>query len=171
MTRTPVECPREQDVLDAIAACRWPDRCDADLRAHVERCPVCADLAAVASALGEERDRWWERAELPSASLVWWRAELRARAEAARVVSRPVVAAQVVGVAILVAVAVAWLAAMPAAWSWPPLVEHGWQALATALAGMPTSAQAMPGVRWALWVAAGAGLVAVPAALYLGFRD
>lgn len=88
------ECEREQEVLDAAATGRWPDRADADLRTHVASCAICADLAEIAPLFVEDRDAAWEQADVPSASAVWWRAQLRARRDAAERATRPVVLVQ-----------------------------------------------------------------------------
>lgn len=85
------ECAREQDVLDAAATGRWPDRVDAELRAHVAGCAVCSDLAAVAPLFVADRDAAWDQADVPSASSVWWRTQMRVRREAAEQVTRPLV--------------------------------------------------------------------------------
>ena len=58
-TVTFVDCPREQDVIDALTTEQWPDRCDEDLRRHVAACEGCRDLIAVVAPLG---DSWTERA-------------------------------------------------------------------------------------------------------------
>lgn len=109
----PVECAHEQDVLDAIAAGRWPARCDDALRAHVAACRLCADLAAVAAPLRTAGDQLWEAAHVPSAGTVWWRAQVRARREAAREAARPVAVAGALGyaVALLLLGGLAWLSA------------------------------------------------------------
>ena len=52
MTRA--ACPHEVDVVDAIVAGRYPSRVDAGLRAHVEACPTCADIAFVAPTLRDD---------------------------------------------------------------------------------------------------------------------
>ena len=88
------ECVREQDVLDAAATGRWPDRVDPELRAHVDACAVCADVAEVAPLFIAERDAAWEQADLPPASAVFWRAQLRVRREAAEQAARPMVLVQ-----------------------------------------------------------------------------
>jgi hypothetical protein len=86
-----IDCPREQDVFDAIASRRWPHRADAALRDHVAACPVCADLADVAAPLAlEQHIAWDEAVDLPPADVVYWRAQVRARAEAARRASLPI---------------------------------------------------------------------------------
>jgi hypothetical protein len=85
------ECAREQDVLDAAATGRWPDRVDADLRAHVAECAVCADVAEIAPVFVADRDAAWEQADVPSAGRVWWRARMRVRREAAAQAAQPMV--------------------------------------------------------------------------------
>ena len=113
------ECVREQDVLDAVTAGRWParssNRIDAELRDHIEGCPVCQDVASVFAAISEDREQAWEEGVVPAASVVWWRAQIRAREEAARAAARPIAIAQGVAVSSLVAVA---LALVPFALPW-----------------------------------------------------
>lgn len=109
----PVECAHEQDLLDAVAAGRWPARCEESLREHVASCGVCADLADIAAPLRNAGDQLWESVRVPSAGTVWWRAQVRARREAAREAARPVAIAHAIGYAVvLVALgALVWLAA------------------------------------------------------------
>jgi hypothetical protein len=113
------ECVREQDVLDAVSAGRWPvrrsDRIDAELRDHIEGCPVCQDVASVFAAISDDRELAWKEAVVPPASVVWWRAQIRAREEAARAAGRPIAIAQGVAVGGLVAAA---LALVPFAFPW-----------------------------------------------------
>lgn len=101
-----IDCTREQDVLDAVAAGRWPERCDAELQEHIRLCRICQDVAVVSAALSEERNVAWESATVPPSSLVWWSAQIRAREEAARVAGRPIALAQGVALICLLAVAV-----------------------------------------------------------------
>ena len=90
---TAPECARETEIVDAIAAGQWPDAAPAALRAHAASCPICADLALAASALHDDAAVANQAPmALPSAGQVWWRAELRARHEAAQLVQRPVLA-------------------------------------------------------------------------------
>jgi hypothetical protein len=111
-----IECAREQDVLDAITAGRWPERCDAELKAHVDGCGICQDLAAVFVAISEDRDTASESAVVPPASIVWWRSQIRAREEAARTAERPILVAQGVAVVSLLAIGLALVpVALPAA--------------------------------------------------------
>ena len=83
------ECARETDVVDAVTSGRWPERADAGLRAHVAGCAICADVAEVARALQEDHETAWREARIPSSARVWWRAEMRARQEAARKAAQP----------------------------------------------------------------------------------
>lgn len=119
---TPTECLREADVLDEIGAGRWPEAAPAALREHVASCPVCADLALVASGLHADGDA--ARVDiasipLPSAGQVWWRAELRARQEKAVLAQRPIAAVQIVAaVTLLLAIGSGVWAVAPGAWAW-----------------------------------------------------
>jgi hypothetical protein len=106
------ECPREADVLEAVAFGRWPNHAG-DLVAHAAACPVCADLVDVASALQSDRRAACREAHVPAAGMVWWRATIRARADAARTATQPISVAQ--GVAGACAVGIA-CAAAGAAW-------------------------------------------------------
>jgi len=84
----------EQDIVEAIATGRWPPACDAALAAHAADCDVCRDVVMVAVALREDDFCARHEARVPSAGLVWWRATIRARAEATRVAERPMTVAQ-----------------------------------------------------------------------------
>jgi len=83
------ECPREQDVINAIVTGRWPHQCDETLTAHAAECRVCKELVDVASVFRLERDGLHDEVSVPSAGQVWWRAAIRARLEASRQVARP----------------------------------------------------------------------------------
>src|SRR6188768_22628 len=91
-------CPHEQDVLDLVAIGQWPARADASLVAHAEACETCRDLASVAGAIVESRDAL-PATHVPDASVVWYRAQVRARLDAARRAGRPMLFAQMAAVA------------------------------------------------------------------------
>lgn len=84
-------CDREIEVLRTVQAGRWPEASDPDLCAHVAGCTACGEVALVACAL-LEADTWTgtEAHPLPQASLVWWKAQLRARREAVERASEPI---------------------------------------------------------------------------------
>lgn len=84
-------CDREIEVLRAVQAGRWPEAIDPALRAHAAQCTVCTEVVLVACALLGDIGMGAETHPLPSASLVWWKAQLRARREAVERASEPIV--------------------------------------------------------------------------------
>ena len=100
-----VECPRESEVLTMVVTRQWPERVPDDLRAHVDSCETCAELAVAAQAIEIEAEmtRPLSR-DLPSAGTVWWRAQLRARQEAVRDAVRPMTAVHTLSLAAIFAV-------------------------------------------------------------------
>jgi hypothetical protein len=99
-----VECPHESDVLSAVYTNRWPRQVSDELRKHVFDCRICADVIAVAAAFEAETDLARATAHVPDASIVWWRAQLRARRVAELEAVRPITVAQAVGLAAFVGV-------------------------------------------------------------------
>jgi hypothetical protein len=95
----PVECEFESEVLAAVLQSRWPERVDANLRTHAERCTICSDVAAIAGAVDDAREELRASAIVPDSGRVWWLAQLRARREAAEAAGRPITAAQVIAFA------------------------------------------------------------------------
>ena len=85
-----IECKYETDVLDAVASGRWPDRLDEELRRHATTCNICSEVAMVSALYRDEHASAMDEARIPSAGLVWWKSEIRARREAVRVASRPI---------------------------------------------------------------------------------
>ncbi len=96
-----MSCPCERDVLDLVAIGQWPSRADATLRAHAAECAICKEVAAVATVVREWADDP-QPVKVPDAAVVWYRAQVRAREEAARRASRPVLAAQLVALATVI---------------------------------------------------------------------
>jgi hypothetical protein len=102
------ECPRESEVFEAVAF----NRVDA-VRDHLAACAICAEIAEVAGVLREDHAEACRDAPIPSAGAVWWRATVRARAEAARTAAQPITILQGVagacGVGLVAALAgIAW---------------------------------------------------------------
>jgi hypothetical protein len=164
-------CTREAEALEVVLGGGWPSCADADLRAHVEQCPICADVVAVAAAMQEEHSLACQQAHVPSAGLVWWRAELRARQEAARKAARPMTLVQGVAAACGLA-ALLTVASLLSPW-----VRSQFAGLIDVPVKLPTvDAAAVTGLfaqgGLALLLALGAWLVLVPVALYMVFsRD
>ena len=95
----PFECEFEEDAFTAALQGRWPQRVDAELRAHIDGCAVCTDIVSITAAFDEAREQTAARADVPDSGRVWWRAQLRARREAAEAAGRPITAAQVIAFA------------------------------------------------------------------------
>ena len=110
-----VECCREQDVLDALVSERWPD----DLRAHASACAICSDLVTAVHPILTDRVDLSGEGHIPSSGVMWWRAQMRARQEAAREAARPITIAQIVGAVCVLSLfvsAIAWVSPVVRAW-------------------------------------------------------
>jgi hypothetical protein len=82
----PVLCERESLVVEAARLGQWDD----ELRAHVATCDSCADAMLAAEFLFSLREEDHAAAPVPHAGRVWWKAQLRARREAAERAARPI---------------------------------------------------------------------------------
>jgi hypothetical protein len=163
------ECSREQDVVDALTTGRWPERCDADLRAHVQSCEICADVAAIFMPLREAWDATRDSVQVPSSGAMWWRAQLRARQEAAQVAATPITLAQACGAVAALVVGIAVLVVM-----FPWLTQS--LGNAAHVAGTVFASWTTTGGLSSPWMipvlAVGAGLLLTPIAVYLAIgRD
>jgi hypothetical protein len=105
------ECGREQELLDALASDATQQDWSADLRGHAESCAICRDILAVALPLLQDHHATVEGAQPPFSGVVWWRAQMRARQEAARVATRPITLFQGLGAAAAVALVFVLLSA------------------------------------------------------------
>ena len=164
------ECDREEDVLDALAARRWPDRAPDDLRLHVTTCTVCADLAEVATAVLDDRQQLWSEARVPPAGVVWWRAQLRAREDAARAAGRPVAFIQGVAASVSLWLMVALFRALPDGYvsEWSASLMGSLPALTFTMADVARIAAAVPII---VFVLIAAWLVLAPVAIYFAAAD
>ena len=173
---TPQPCVHEPDVVAAVLSRRWPEACDASLRAHAEACEVCREVVEVAALLKEDYDEAREAiaqrdVPLPSPGQIWWRAAVKARVEAAEAATRPLVWGYGVAAACAVALSIAG-----ASVAWPSLLP-AFDRLASLTQWMPPVASAtdamMAALRARLPIVIGvaAFLVAVPVALYLALRE
>jgi hypothetical protein len=89
-----IDCPRETEVFEAIAFGRLTGAAEPELTAHAASCAVCRDLVLVARALHDDREAACREAHPPTAGMVWWRATIRARAEAAHTAMQPITVLQ-----------------------------------------------------------------------------
>ena len=157
-------------MLDALSARRWPERCDADLRAHVASCAICADLVDVATALLDDHEVAWDDAHVPPSGVVWWRAQLRAREEAARAAARPLAFIQGVAASVAVWLVLALVRAVPPAYlsTW-----RGWvKGLVPEITvRMPDMASVTGAVPLSILVLLAAWLLLAPVAIYFAVVD
>jgi hypothetical protein len=87
--QSPAECPREQQVVNAVLAGAWPHGCDDNLVAHAAACEACREVASVSVLLREDIDQSRIEVHVPAAGQVWWRAAVRARLESTQAAARP----------------------------------------------------------------------------------
>jgi hypothetical protein len=159
--RAPSACVHESDVLDLVLMEQWPARADGALVAHVDGCATCRDLVASVGAVVQLRDDA-PRPQVPDASIVWHRTQLRARQDAARQAARPMFAAQMLAFAGFIAAGVLWVvtgaAGFETAWQWITRVFPSSESLTT------SAVEVAPGV----WTAARWGVYAVLACAVIG---
>lgn len=97
-----------------------------------------------------------QHARVPTAEIVWWRAQMRAREEAARAAARPILFTQALAVAALIGLLVS-VVGRPT----PPVMW--WAGMSDLPARLPLVPVAIAAVCW---------LIVAPAALYFAFsRD
>lgn len=165
-------CTREPELAEAIQAGRWPDACDPALRAHVDACGSCAGLAAIVAPLRDEHRALLAEAAVPSAAIVWWRAQRRFRQDAAARAAQPVTVVQ----GIVLACAAGLLATVLGifvptfrrglGWAFGAATDWSNFALPQVIADPFASPLVAVGI-----AVAGACLVALPVALYLALYD
>ena len=164
-----VECCREQDVLDALASERWPERVPEDLRTHAAGCALCTDLIAAVAADPRRSRRPVERGPSPSSGVMWWRAQMRARQEAAREAARPITVAQIVGVRLRVRHRRAWQS--PGS---PPWCARGSSRLTASLTANARSVE-LPSVLvsqgWLVMLMGFVWLLLAPLAIYFAVAE
>ena len=122
-------CARESATARAASAGEWPEA----LRTHAASCPVCRDVALVATALGRDRRCLPVDPPVANAGRIWWIAQLRARRTAAERALRPISVMELIAMAATVPVAAGALAtALPVVTSWlaelrvvPAVAEFG----------------------------------------------
>jgi hypothetical protein len=113
------QCEKEQALTETLQRGQWPEACDPALHMHVENCAVCSEVVQVAQALREEHTSLCADMKLPDAGLVWWKAQLRARREAAELATRPIALAERFALACGLASLLAFLV-----WKWTGF--HAW---------------------------------------------
>lgn len=164
------ECAREAEVLEAVAFGRWPEQCG-DLAAHAASCAICADVLEVARALHDDRE-WLSRgAQPPSAGMVWWRATIRARAEAARTATQPISVLQGIAGACSVGAAAGLVTLAWQSMHWAERIGELVVQLESRHAGIASASTIAAGHGLPILLAVAAGLVLAPLALYITLAD
>lgn len=102
-------CEREPEVLEAMQSGRL-----AELNTHIAACPSCADLVVVLESMQKDGELAAADVRIPSAGLVWFKAQLRARREATEEALKPVSVAEKVAYASVLAGLIVALS-----WEWP----------------------------------------------------
>jgi len=150
-------CEREGEMLALLRSGAWP-AAEPELRAHVAKCASCGEVLRVKSALLAMRADEMATARLEASGLVWWKAQVRKRYAAQRLVERPVRGAQVFALLVALAAGLGVLAANRSGWlEWlqqMPVTGAEW-----------SSAWSGPG--WGLAAAVGALAVLGGVVLYL----
>lgn len=161
-------CAREEAVLTA-ALDRRPEDVPAELVAHLEACGSCRELHTLVSVLQDDRAVALAEARVPSAGQAWWRAELRARQEAAVMAARPITVATGIAAASLIGVLVSLTGAL--AWWLQDWASTGVVvgAVSDALTAGPWGAPTRVGV--SLWLCGGALLLATPVVVYVALTE
>jgi len=137
---------------------------------HVATCAVCADLVEVARALHDDRESLCRR-DPPAAGIVWWRATIRARADAARTATQPISVLQAIaGASIMGAgaglVTIAWRSM-----HWVDRLDEVAVTLASRRADLEAASTLATMHGLPILLALAAGLVLAPLALYFTLAD
>lgn len=156
--RAPAECRHEADVVAAVTSGRWPSAVDEALGAHVAHCAVCAEVLHVANAMSALERETLSDTRQPSAGQVWWRAQVRARHEAAAMAARPVMVAQAVGAA-----AVVGLVAGVISWKWTAIAHAAGTWVGQGVVSSDLGAIA--------WLGVAMAVVLGPLAIYAAVRE
>jgi hypothetical protein len=115
-------------------------------------CPECGALVALAAEIQREFETTQREARVPTPEIVWWRAQMRARQDAARQAARPIVLTQALAVAALIGLLISAIGRVTL-----PMISWG-DLIPVAVTGLPVVHIA---------IAAAFCLVAAPVAVYL----
>ena len=165
------DCPREQDVVNAVLGGTWPDRCDESLVAHAGQCVTCREVAQVSLLLQDDVDHARINVIVPAAGQIWWRAAVRARLETTHAAARPMTWMHAITGAIVLGV---FLAAVTAVWPMLPGAIHMIRALSLEVFPSPEVASAFAGGLAQITgvaIIAAAIMVVAPLALYFALSD
>jgi hypothetical protein len=121
-------------------------------------CRECVEMAALEALVRNDFERTLHEARVPTPEIVWWRAQMRAREQAARTAARPILFTQALAVAALIGFLVSVVGRLTL--SFPSFT---WNSLPSLPSGFPI----LP-----IAVAVGCWVVLAPVAVYLALsRD
>ena len=165
------DCPREQEVVNAVLGGTWPDRCDDSLVAHAANCGTCREVAQVSMLLHEDVDRARIDVIVPAAGQIWWRAAVRARLESTHAAARPMSWMHAITGAIVAGV---FLAAITAVWPMLPAAITMVRAISLEVFPSPEVGRAIAGGLTqiaGLAIIAAALIVIAPLVVYFALSD
>lgn len=138
----------------------------------VEGCTSCMELAAIERAFAEDRDALIQQAHVPSSAIVWWRAQMQSRRDAARVATEPITFVQGLAIACFLGVLVAAIGFFSPVFSRAAAWLRGASLLDASLPtiALPIELLASPIVIAAV-AAIGISLIILPVALYFTFNE
>jgi len=139
--------------------------------AHASTCAICADLVEVARALHRDRETLCREARPPAAGMVWWRATIRARADAARTATEPISVLQCVAGACVVGAAAGVVSVAWRSIHWADRVGDLAVRLADRRADIASASALAAGHGLPILLALAAGLLLAPLALYFTLAD
>jgi hypothetical protein len=93
-------CSHLYEIRKALTAGHWPHAAAPELRTHAEICNRCAQEILLTGHFQQARANAIADAQPGTASLLWWRAQLRRRNAALTRAGRPIAAAQVFALAV-----------------------------------------------------------------------
>jgi hypothetical protein len=165
------ECPREQEIVQAVLAGAWASVDDEDLKAHAAQCPTCAEIATIAALMRDDNDQARRDVRVPAAGQVWWRAAVRARLERTQAATQPITWMHGITAAVAIGVLLAVIS-----FSWPALTSNviGFrEAFAWVLPSGEVTTAIVGAFRQSLTLAliVTACLVLAPIALYFALSD
>ncbi len=83
-------CSREPELTQALRAGHWPEGCLPELRAHVQDCTACSELALLTQTFQKARAESEPASCSAAPGVLWWRAQLRMRVAANARVNKPI---------------------------------------------------------------------------------
>jgi hypothetical protein len=73
-----------------------------DCQCDKAECPECGPLVVLAQQIRQEFEHTTRTAHVPTPEIIWWRAQMRARQEAASQAARPILFTQALAIAALI---------------------------------------------------------------------